>query len=161
MSTINKILKTLGVSAGLNLVGEKVYNMTQSQHIECFGFLFPALTLPASVVCGIDQYINQNITSNKTTQYVLTAVESASILPTVFFLITAANAQQQNAQEQSLSQALFEAFCTPSLGNGSGEIKLYTAGVIIQSLAFKYIWDSSDEIDPELDSGIDQQADLI
>ena len=145
MSTITKILKTAGVSALCN--GFNVY-LSNDKSIEftkaamCAAFT----TLPALAGVGIDKLVNQKFTSNKTTQYGLTALESSLIFP---------------GGISSLKVFNFTDLFSPSLKGNCGVSKLLTASTMGQSLAFKAIWDSSDEIDPELDSGIDQQADLI
>ncbi len=85
MSTINKILKTAGVSALCNGVSTSIIvNNCPKDHLLGTKFAFTVstllTTLPA-LVGGvfIDKFFNQSITSNKTTQYGLTALESTLI----------------------------------------------------------------------------------
>ena len=152
MSTITKILKTAGVSALCNGVSTfiRVNNYTgnaSSGPVIFFAASTFFTTSTALAGVGIDKFVNQNITSNKTTQYGLIAIESSLMFSGVMSsLNTVGN---------------FTDLFSPSLKGSCGVSKLLTASTMGQSLAFKYIWDSSDEIDPELDSGIDQQADLI
>ncbi len=51
---------------------------------------------------------------------------------------------------KDLSEFFVDLF-SPSLESNCGFLKLSTASIMDQSLAFKYIWDSCAETDPELD----------
>ena len=151
MSTINKILKTLGVSALCNGVSTFIivnnYPTAASfGPVICYAANTFFTTSPALVGFFIDKFVNQNITSNKTTQYGLTALESSLIFP---------------GGISSLKVFNFTDLFSPSLKGNCGVSKLLTASTMGQSLVFKYIWDSSDETNPELNTEIDQQADLI
>ncbi len=199
MSTITKILKTAGVSAlcnGITVYLSKDESTEFSTQAAMSGAL---TTLPALVGgVGIDKFVNQSITSNKPIQYGLTAIESALILPGGISLFLELSGEEHPLQflysnkttqygltaiESSLifpvvtalspqSQPLkyFENLFSPSFEGNCGDSKLFALSTMAQSLAFKYIWDSSDEAAPELNkqtdslelnTEIDQQVDLI
>ncbi len=123
MSTINKILKTSGVSALCN--GGTSFLENHSQGFDV-AFIIHGIfsTLPALAVVGIDKFVNQNITSNKIIQYGLTAIESALILPGGISLFL-----QLSVQESFT--IFFKALCSPSLEDVDGKIKLLTASTMV------------------------------
>ncbi len=145
MSTITKILKTAGVSALCNgvhlyLLKDKYKSIEFTKAEMCAAFT----TLPALAGFGIDKLVNQKFTSNKTTQYGLTALESSLIFPVVTAVVTALSGQNKPLK-------YFTDLFSSSLKGNCGASKLLTASTMVQSLAFKSIWDSSDEMNPELD----------
>lgn len=149
MSTINKILKTIGVAAVCDVIGAGVIDIEvkvikkshKSSDETTFANYFFAnvflTTLPALVAFGVDKFVNQNITSNKTIQYGLTAFESVLATLTILSVLSSFPKHYEDLSDLD--------FCIE-------------ASILIQSLAFKYIWDSSDEATPELNQIVDLDA---
>jgi hypothetical protein len=157
MSTINKILKTVGVAAVCDVIVEVAVGLAENDldvkkfagnfdaedFVEDFANNFASSTLPALVVFGIDKLVNQNITSNKTIQYGLTAAEGVLAYPTGLSVF-----------ETNVFPKYFGDLSSPSFKDIPGNIKIIAANTMAQSLAFKYIWDSRDET-TELDQTVD------
>ena len=157
MSTTNKILKTAGVAIGCDVVAVGIITVLENEfnifdedefNVNFLDVLFS--TVPALGVFGIDKFVNQNITSNKTIQYGLTAAESVLAIPTVISVRT---------QENEFTK-YFQKLSSPSFKGQAGMLKIIAANKMIQSLAFKYIWDSSDEKTHELDQTDDLDLNL-
>ncbi len=160
MSTINKIFKTVGVVAVCDVMGAGVMGLaTNDFDVKAFAQNFArekffsdlsinvVSSTPAALgVFTIDKLVNQNITSNKTIQYGLTAAEGVLVFPTVSSI---------TAKENEFSE-FFKELSSPSFKEIAGITKVTAVNSMIQSLAFKYIWDSNDEATPE----IDQKDDL-
>ena len=150
MSTITKILKTAGVSALCNGVSTSIIvnNYPKDPLLApklAFTVSTLLTTLPALLGVSIDKFVNQKFTSNKTTQYWLTALESFVTTPTVLFLYDHKN-KFLKYYKNIFSVLSVDVLC-----------KSFTLSTMVQSLAFKYIWDSNDATNPE----IEQQTDLI
>ena len=106
-------------------------------------------TLPSMVITAIDQYGHQNLTESKPLQYTLTAVESVLSFPSIVSLPI--------GFEDSFSAGCrrftdyFKHLIDTDTSNTSNEIKVYTIGILIQSLGFKYILDSA-KAQPEIEN---------
>jgi hypothetical protein len=164
MSTTNKILQTIRVAAVCDVMGAGVMGLAKNDFdvneftkdfgIKAFteGFVINLFisTIPALGAIGIDKFVNQNITSNKTIQYGLTAAEGVLVFPTVFSVCT---------QKNEFTE-FFKKLSSPSFKGQAGMIKVIVVNSMIQSLAFKYIWDSSDEATPEIDQKDDLDLNL-
>lgn len=152
--SLNKIFKTVGVAAVFNVIGAVGFNKIADKYKSFVGYFavnFAFSTLPALGMFGVDKFVNQNITSNKTIQYGLTSAECVLTLPAILSVI------EQKNKFSDYCKTIF----SPSFEDGAGTLKIITANSIIQSLAFKYIWDSSDEtpaLDPIADSDLNLDA---
>ncbi len=150
MNLIQKIGASAGVVALNILSGATIgYVVDEKDMLKCFSLT----TLMAGITVVLDKYVNQNIISNKGIQYALTAVEGFMFLPTLWSIITKSN---QISEFCAMIINTNKMFVGEKLQNHA-YMKVLTSSIIIQALAFKYIWDqddssnTTDDIATELD----------
>ena len=87
MNTKEKILATTSVAIGLDVLGGIILNF--GKEFSAIKIMVDTLanvvfsTLPSGLAIIFDKYVNQNITSNKPVQYVMTAAEGFVMIPSV------------------------------------------------------------------------------
>ena len=139
---------------GLNILSSATVGYLAGDTIRPLFFSFYA-TLIAGITVGLDKYINQNIISNKSIQYALTAVEGFMFVP------TAVSISEGNLNFLTyFFESIIDTRAILAWNNKLKEhacLKVCTLSIIIQALALKYIWDqddssnATDDITTELD----------
>ena len=154
MNLIQKIGASAGVVA-LNILSCTTVGYLADRNSTVVGKLFGPLTLMAGITVVLDKYVNQNIISNKGIQYALTAVEGLMFLPIVCLIsggwdkISKFLEMIINTDKMFVEGKLQKHAC----------MKFLISSIIIQALAFKYIWDqddssnTTDDITTELEIG--------